>query len=155
MFFIVYFAVKSIMDISFIGINGEMFRDINIYGIRHIGVSPAVIFTSVILVDIILFTVGLWLFTYLLRKRIWARVILLIGGWLVVFDAVSGMLMHAHTIGILNQLSSGTDWNRIMLIDRLTDILGLIYYGYMITILQFNGGVKQLFMLSPEGPPQG
>lgn len=99
----------------------------------------------------ILLLLGLALFHFLIEKRKWARIILLIVGWITVVDALSGFLFHDVTSRMLSYFRLGIDWDQILYLDRVTDTLGLIYWGYVIIMLQFNGKVKrEFFAASPQ-----
>jgi len=102
----------------------------------------------------ILLLLGLALFHFLLQKRNWARIILLIIGWINVIDAVSGFLFRGAASHFLSHFGFGIDWDQILYLDRVTDTLGLIYWGYVIIMLQFNGKVKrEFFAASPQSEP--
>ena len=98
----------------------------------------------------ILLLLGLALFTFLIRKQNWARIVLLIVGWINVIDAVSGMLFYSQASRFLSYFNVGIDWDQLIYMDRVTDILGLIYWGYVIIVLQFNDKVKQEFCAPPQ-----
>jgi len=100
----------------------------------------------------ILLLLGLVLFHFLLEKRNWVRIILLIIGWINVVDALSGLLFHDMASRFLSYFRVGIDWDRILYLDRATDILGLIYWGYAIIVLQFTDSVKQEFFAPPATP---
>jgi len=100
----------------------------------------------------ILLFLGLGLFYFLLQKTDWARTVLLIVGWINVVDALSGILFHSEASRILSHFSFGIDWDQVLYLDRVTDILGLIYWGYLISVLQFDSRVRQDFFSSPTEP---
>jgi hypothetical protein len=150
--FIVYMLAKTIIEIV-LGARicldsleaGGMSWLIRIFG-SHLGVS-----ILAILGNGILLLLGLALFHVLLEKKNWARIILLIVGWINVVDAVSGLLFHDVASRFLSYFRVGIDWDQILYLDRVTDILGAIYWGYLIYVLQFNDKVrKDFFASSPE-----
>jgi hypothetical protein len=85
------------------------------------------------------------LFYFLLNKKNWARIVLLIVGWLAVADVFASLMFSLNINQILKYFGSYTDWNKLLLLDRVTDILGLFFWGYAIYILQFNSDVKRIF----------
>jgi hypothetical protein len=118
--------------------------------IRLVG-SPFALPLLVIFSNGVLLLLGLGLFHFLLQKRNWARIVLLIIAWLNVIDALSGFLFHTEAARFLSYFRFGIDWDRMLYLDRVTDILGLIYWGYLIYVLQFNNKVRQdFFGPSPE-----
>jgi hypothetical protein len=102
----------------------------------------------------VLLLLGLVLFHFLLLKRNWARIMLLIIGWINVIDAVSGLLFHTQAARFLSYFKVGVDWEGILYLDRVTDILGLIYWGYLILVLQFSERVRREFFV-PQATTAG
>ena len=85
------------------------------------------------------------MFKYLIELKPWARVILLVVAWVAVLDAVFGILFASIIPAFTGQIDFGVDWHRIVLIDRITDILGLLYWGYFIYALQIRPDGRQMF----------
>ena len=136
--FIIYFIVKIIIDIVFA-------RDLSFSIRNHIEISTMTFYVIVIFINLILLLIGLMLFYFLLNKKNWARIVLLIVGWLAVADVFASLMFSLNINQILKYFGSYTDWNKLLLLDRVTDILGLFFWGYAIYILQFNSDVKRIF----------
>ena len=153
--FVLYMLAKTIVEIvlgSAICLDslegGGMSWLIRFFG-SHFAIPLMAIFSNGILL-----LLGLVLFHFLLEKKNWARIILLIVGWINVVDAVSGLLFHDVASRFLSYFRVGIDWDQILYLDRVTDTLGLIYWGYAIIVLQFNDKVKrEFFAASPRGAP--
>jgi hypothetical protein len=148
--FVLYMLAKTIVEIvlgSGICLDsleaGGMSWLIRFFG-SHFAIPILAIFSNGVLL-----LLGLVLFHFLLQKRNWARIVLLIIGWLNVIDALSGILFRTQATRFLSHFSYGVDWDRILYLDRVTDILGLIYWGYVISVLQFSSKVRQEFFPSP------
>ncbi len=141
--FIIYFLVKIIIDIA---AGDHVTNGITSY----LTISPKTYYTLAIGANFILLFLGLLLFYFLLERRNWARIILLIIGWLAILDFFSSLLFSAKGIELLTRIDPATNWNTIMQIDRVTDFIGLLFWGYAIYILQFNTEVKQLFLRKTE-----
>ncbi len=139
--FIIYFLVKISIDIA---AGGSISSGLMSY------LTPATYYIFAVIGNVILFLFGLWLFYFLLDKKQWARIILLIIGWLAVIDFFSGFLTSITGLELLNRIDPSTNWNVIVQIDRITDFIGFIFWGYAIFILQFNTEVKKLFMCEIE-----
>ena len=104
----------------------------------------------------VLFFLGLWLLLQAARRKNWARVALLVVGWLIVIDALTSLLFTSRTPGFsswLSGLNPDMDWHRAMLIDRIKDFLGLLYWGTLIFVLQFNAEMKR-GLLEPARSPR-
>ncbi len=148
--FIIYFAVQLIVDFV-LGWNlarEELGRGRG-YGLGRLHLSRGAFLTLVLIVASFLFALGLWLFGQLLRRKNWARVVLLIIGWLAVADALLSFLLTSRAMGFMpwmHSLEPGLDWHRVVLIDRTKDFLGLIFWGYLIYVLQIHPEVKRVFL---------
>jgi hypothetical protein len=140
--FIVYFAVKAAIDLAF----GKDLVPAELMGSV---LTSTGLLASIVVVDAILFVAGLLLFKYLLELKAWARVVLLVVAWVAVFDAVLGVLFASKISGFIGHIDYGVDWPRIVLIDRMTDILGLLYWGYFIYALQIRRDGREMFAAPP------
>jgi len=149
--FVLYMLAKTIVEIvlgSTICLDsleaGGMSWLVRFFG-SHFAIPILAIFSNGVML-----LLGLVLFHFLLEKKNWARIILLIVGWVNVVDAVSGLLFHDVASRFLSYFRVGIDWDQILYLDRVTDTLGLIYWGYVIIVLQFNDKVKQEFFAPPQ-----
>lgn len=152
-FFIVYFAVQLVVDIV---LGGDLMRESWGSGrgrwMAHLQLSRGAFFTLTLLVAGLIFALGLWLFQQLSQKKNWARIVLLVVAWLTVADALLSLLFTSGTAGFLPwlyKLAPGLDWRRAILIDRIKDFLGLLFWGYLIFVLQVNRDVKSDFFRPP------
>jgi hypothetical protein len=138
LYFIIYFLVKMIIDIAF---GSHITKDAS----SHLSISTAAFYFTIIIINLVLFLLGLLLFRFLLEKRNWARIVLLFVGWLAVIDVVSSLLLSSKVIEILQYFNLDLDMSRLILIDRITDFIGVIFWGYAIYILQFNSDIKRIY----------
>ncbi len=151
--FVLYMVAKTIIEIVLGG--GICLDSLEADGVSwliHLFGSPLALPLMAIFGNGVLLLLGLVLFHFLLEKKNWARIVLLIVGWINVIDALSGMLFHTEAARFLSHFNFGIDWDRILYLDRATDILGLIYWGYLIYVLQFNDKVRQDFFASSAEP---
>lgn len=119
--------------------------------------SPGILPILTILINGALFVLGLWLFHHLLKKKNWARILLLVVGWLTVVDAITSLLFTGQASNLVPwvaRFAPDLDWKRIVLIDRIKDLLGLIFWGYLIVVLQFDQPVKREFIPPPGSDTQ-
>ena len=148
-FFVVYTLARLAVEIILgWGITRDMLGEWHFHGINRLLISPGVLLTLIIFITGIIFALGLWLFYNLLQKKNWARIVLLVVGWLAVIDAIFSLLLATRISGFpswLTHLEPGLDWQRVMLVDRIKDILGLLFWGYLIVVLQFDHRVKRDF----------
>jgi heme/copper-type cytochrome/quinol oxidase subunit 4 len=127
-----------IIDIAF---GSQITKDAS----SHLSISTAAFYFTIIIINLVLFLLGLLLFRFLLEKRNWARIVLLFVGWLAVIDVVSSLLLSSKVIEILQYFNLDLDMSRLILIDRITDFIGVIFWGYAIYILQFNSDIKRIY----------
>ncbi len=102
-----------------------------------------------------LFALGLWLFQQLLRRKNWARIVLLVIAWLIVIDAVTSWLFTSWAMRLnpwMSRMAPGLDWHQALRVDRVKDFLGLLYWGYLIFVLQFDAAVKGEFLQPVQAP---
>lgn len=147
LYFILYIVIRILIDVFYgkeIIIN--TFRSFTPFSISQYISSPGIFYVIIFFTYVFTFIIGLILFHYLIEKKSWARILLLITGWLAVIDAVSGVLVQHQISGILNYIDKEINWKQIFFLDRVTDFLGLIFWGSLIYILQFNRNIKQIFI---------
>jgi uncharacterized membrane protein len=153
-FFVVYTLVRlGVETILGWGVTRDMSVKGTYYEFTRWLTSPGILLIMIILITAFILVIVLWLFSNLLQKKNWARILLLVIGWLTVVDAISGLLFTArgsNFIPWVTELVPGLDWQRIMFIDRIKDILGLLFWGYLIVVLQFDPKIKGEFF-----PPAG
>jgi hypothetical protein len=137
-FFIVYFAVKAAIDLGF----GRNLIPAELMGSV---LTPTGLLMSIAVTDAILFVVGLLLFKFLLDLKHWARVVLLIVAWVNVLDALLGFIFASQIPAFIRHIDDGMDWSRLVWIDRATDMLGLLYWGYFIYALQIRPEGRRMF----------
>ena len=77
---------------------------------------------------------------------------LLVAGWLAVLDAFVSLLITTSPKGLSHWLGSalpGMDWEKLLWLDRITDLLGLLFWGYFIYVMQVDTQVKREFFAPP------
>jgi len=140
LYFIIYFIVKIIIDVAF-GSN------ITNSDLNYLKLSPVVFLVFAVIINLILFLIGLLLFHFLLEERNWTRIVLLIIGWLAVIDVISSLVFSSNVTKILTHIFYGNmNWSRVILSDRITNLLGLFFWSYADDILQFKNDVKMIFL---------
>ena len=121
---------------------------------RDVPLAPFMAFGF--LVEIVLFAVAMWIFAQLLQRKTWARLLLLIVGWIALAGAFFGALAGprlASIAGLHGQLAlegSGLDWNRVMAAGLLQNILAVAFWGYLLYVLNVNRRVRAEF--TPHTP---
>lgn len=154
--FVAYVVVRVVVEISLLGYLGEEVQQL----LERIGFPALADHVHVVLLISVIFNagvhiaLGMLVFHFLLLKRNGARILLLVVAWLVVIDAVAGYLFTPHLTNLLSRFDSSLEWWRMIFLDRTTDILGFIYFAYVIYRLQFDENVQRLFLPAPEPQPQ-
>lgn len=150
--FVAYYILKSIAGVA---IAFSVLRPVaGHYGLR--GWTPgSLAFFSLAVAGVILFLAWL-VFGQLLLRRNWARVLLLVIGWLAVIGAFFGLLMSAQFTDMnswLGRLVPGLelDWGKLLAFDRVQKVFELLFWGYLIAVLQFDRGVRGEFFPGQDG----
>lgn len=147
--FIAYFAVWIAINIWFGSRAVEWMEPRT----GHPVLTPRALVTLGLLAAGFLFATGLWLFHHLLQKKCWARTVLLVIGWLVVIDGVTSLLFIVSAPGLsgwLERFLPGFDWQLLLRFDRVKDLVGLVFWGYLVFELQTDPEVKRAFGAGPE-----
>jgi hypothetical protein len=86
-------------------------------------------------------------------------VLLLVVGWLTVVSAVFSLLTSfqvSEMTGWLTRLvpELDLDWEKLMQFDRVQKVFELLFWGYLISVLQFNHAVRDEFFppVAAAGP---
>ena len=143
--FVAYFVLKSIAGAlaasSFLRpMAGRHF------GRHGLSGGPLVLFSLMVAALVLL--VALLIFGQLLQRRNWARVLLLVIGWLAVVSAVFSLLASAQFSGMGSWFSRWLpelDWEELMQFDRVQKVFELLFWGYLIAVLQFDEEIKKEF----------
>ena len=89
--------------------------------------------------------------------------LLLVFGWLAVIGAVFSLLASTHAGELGSWLSrlapetAGMDWDRLLLYDRIQKAFELLFWGYLISVLQFDHAVRDEFFPKSDSesvPPE-
>ena len=156
--FIAYYILKSLAG-AIVAFGILRPNIVGRYGWQEWSTSSLAVFTLTVTAVILWLA---WLvFAQLLQRRNWARVLLLVFGWLAVIGAVFSLLVSAHAgeLGIwlsrLTPETAGMDWDRLLLYDRIQKAFELLFWGYLISVLQFDHAVRDEFFPGPgaEGTP--
>jgi hypothetical protein len=157
--FVVYFVLKSIAGavVAF-----HVLRPVaGHYGLR--GWSPGGLAVFSLTVTAAVLAAALLVFARLLELRNWARVLLLVVGWLAVSGAFFGLLIAApgpEMSSWLRRLLPGLnlDWQKLIQFDRVQKTFELLFWGYAIAVLQLDPAVRDEFCPRPpegDGPAPG
>lgn len=152
--FVVGFVVQSLVGTwAALRVIGWM-QDAPFYGPALRAATPGLVTSSSLLATAGLLVLALWLFHELLRLRNWARLVLLVLGWLSVLGALSSLLSASSLPDLARWLpgpSSGADLAGLARVSVATNGLSLLLWGFVIAVLQFDRGVRDAFTPSPAG----
>jgi hypothetical protein len=153
--FVVYFVLKSIVGavVAFGVMRQGFFREFG----RWQFPPGAVMFFSLAVAAVILIVAWLVFGQLLLRKN-WARVLLLVVGWLTVFSAVFSLLASSHFSQLGSWVShwvADMDWEKLLQFDRIQKVFELLFWGYLISVLQFDAAVRDEFFPQPPADAAG
>jgi hypothetical protein len=152
--FVAYFVLKSVIGaaVAWSMLRSEVLGNLN-YGPDFREFPPGSLqFFSLIIAAMIL-AVAWLVFGQLLRRRNWARVLLLVVGWLTVISAVFSLLMSTSASQFSSWIAQwlpNMDWEKLMQYDRVQKVFELLFWGYLISVLQFDPAVRDEFF--PQEP---
>ncbi len=105
-------------------------------------------FFSALVVTVLVLAIALLVFGQLLLRKNWARVLLLVIGWLTVLSAVFSLLGAARLADMgpwMARWLPEMDWEKLLQFDRIQKIFELLFWGYLISVLQFDHAVRDEF----------
>ncbi len=144
--FVAYYVLKSIAGafVAFSVLKPLADR----YGLH--GWLPGSLAVFVVMITAVVLAVALLIFARLLERKNWARLLLLVFGWLAVISACFGLLLSAQFSGTNSWLvrllpNLNMDWPKLLAYDRIEKVFELIFWGYLIAVLQFDAEVKKEF----------
>ena len=154
--FVVYFLARTSVGIALTWpAFGLAVNDIEGRSASHGQVPLAPVMAFGRLLEVGLFALGFWILTQLLHRKNWARVLLLIVGWLAVLGALFALSTNSQIASLgrsFGHIVPGLDWQRIAQVGVIQDALALIFWGYLVYVLQIDDRVKGEF-LGPLAPP--
>lgn len=146
--FVAYYALKSIAGAM---VAWSVFRTLAEGGLRGLhGLTPGGLAAFSLMAAALVLILAWLVFGQLLLRRNWARVLLLVIGWLAILSAVGTLLtstqlpeMAAWLSGLVPGLD--LDWEKLMRYDRFQKVFELLFWGYLVSVLQFDPEVRKEF----------
>lgn len=140
-----YFLTKTLIGAIFAwSILQPVFR--GSYGWRG-QTAGAIIVMSVIALALILALAWL-VFDQLLQRKNWARIVLLIVGWVTVTSALFGLMFSNQMTSLgpwIDRFIPNIDWQKVIHFDRVQKIFEFAFWSYLIAALQFDHPVRDEF----------
>lgn len=144
--FVVYYLLKSVVGA------GVAFSILRPLAIGHCGVrgwSPGSLTAFSLLVAAVILAVALLIFGQLLQRKKWAWLLLLIIAWLTVLSAVFSLLASSQIADMgswISHLLPEMDWQKLMNFDRVQKVFEMLFWGYLVAVLQFDDQVRKEFL---------
>ncbi len=152
--FVGWYVVEAVVGIWVAAWVIEGLRSTSALRVPLRAAHPAMVATSGLLATFAILAVVLWVFHALLRLRAWARLVLLIAGWISVLGAVSGLA----STGSLAELAywvpgwpQGLDLGGLASVGVVTNVVKLLVWGYVIAVLQLDHRVRDAFLAAAPG----
>lgn len=120
------------------------------------GVGAAGTIVSGIVVSLLLLLLGLAVLEALEARRPWARLVMLVIGWVTIVSAALNLAMLPGAAGLFGSVIAitGTDWPALAAVSLLTKLGDLAYWGWVVFVLQMNGAVREAFLCSASLPAE-
>jgi len=118
------------------------------------GLSAAGTILASVVVLLILLLLALALFEALLALRPWARMIMLVVGWITVISAALDLLLLPATRALLDPMVrlTGGEWLALVTASGLTKAADLAFWAWAIYVLQMNAAVREAFACRTAPP---
>jgi len=119
------------------------------------GVGAAGTALAGLVVSLMLLLLAWALLEALLDLKPWARIVMLVIGWITVVSAALNLLtlpatwVHLESVEVL----TGADWPALVAVNVPTKIADLAFWSWAIYVLQMNAGVREAFVCR-SGPPE-
>jgi hypothetical protein len=156
--FIFYFVLKSVIGavVAAIVLKPVPYGSLGRFGWRNFSTGSLLFFS--LMVAAVIMVIALLIFGQLLLRKNWARLLLLVIAWLTVISAVFSLLASARISDMgpwISHLVPEMDWEKLMSFDRFQKIFELLFWGYLISVLQFDNEVKKGFFPQPPTDDAG
>jgi hypothetical protein len=118
-------------------------------------VTPAYILGVSLVSEALVLALALLVFWRLLRLADWARILLLVFGWLGALGAAISLLTSPSPALLESWLDGflpGVDWRGLGRLGLLSDALSLAFWSYLVFTLQFQPAVRAAF--GADEPPR-
>jgi len=118
--------------------------------LRHAlgGVGAAGTVFAGIIVSLVLLLLALAVLDALQRLQPWARMVMLVVGWVTVVSAALNLLMLPASAELLESVVeiTGGGWPVLMPVNLLTKLADLAYWGWVVYVLQTNTAIREAFL---------
>ena len=118
------------------------------------GISAAGTILAGIVVSLILLLLALAVLKALLDLRPWARMVMLVVGWITVASAALDLLSLPFTSALLEPVGilTGGGWPALVTICLITKAADLAFWSWAIYVLQMNAAVREAFVCHATSP---
>ncbi len=117
--------------------------------LRHAlgGVGAAGTVFAGIIVSLVLLLLAIAVLDALQRLQPWARMVMLVVGWITVVSTALNLLMLPASAELLESVVeiTGGDWPALMAVNLLTKLADLAYWGWVVYVLQTNTAIREAF----------
>jgi hypothetical protein len=99
-------------------------------------------------VSLVLLLLAMAVLDALQRLQPWARIVMLVIGWITVVSAALNLLMLPASAELLESVVefTGGDWPALMAASALTKLADLVFWSWVIYVLQMNAAVREAFL---------
>jgi len=105
-------------------------------------------------VSLVLLLLAMAVLDALQRLQPWARMVMLVIGWITVASAALSLLLLPASAELLESVVelTGGDWPVLMAVDLLTKLADLAYWGWVVYVLQTNAAIREAFLCPASLP---
>jgi hypothetical protein len=153
--FLVWFITEAVVGIAAAAyvLDGMGRHPLLRYATGFVGTAGTIL--SGVVVSLILLWLAWCVLQALLDLKPWARIVMLVVGWITVASATLNLLALPGTPALLEPvvMLTGGDWLALVAAGVLTKAADLVYWSWVIYVLQMNTAVREAFACR-TAPPQ-
>jgi hypothetical protein len=116
------------------------------YALGGVGAAGTVV--AGIIVSLVLLLLAIAVLDALQRLQPWARMAMLVVGWITVVSTALNLLMLPASAELLESVVAitGGGWPVLMAVNLLTKLADLAYWGWVVYVLQTNTAIREAFL---------
>ena len=146
--FLVWFVAEAVMGTAVAAyvLDGMGHHSLLRYATGGVGAAGTIL--AAIVVSLILLLLAWAVLESLLDLRPWARIVMLVIGWITVASAALNLLTLPGTSALLEAIVefTGGDWTALAAVSMVTKTADLAFWGWVIYTLQANPAVRHAFI---------
>ncbi len=151
--FVVWFGVQAVLGTAVAVLVIEGLRRHPMLGAAMRGATWEITVTSGFVASVLLFALAMLVFVALLDLKRWARLLLLVVGWITAAGALLSLLGLSGSAALADSVLdlSSSDWAAVQAGTVVTKAIDLAFWSWLFYTLQMNPAVRDAFRHAAGG----